>query len=206
VYVVVVRRGGTGWRSGVPLVEQPLWHEHALYMDGLATAALVRVGGPLGPGPAALLVCDAASEEAVLERLADDPWTQADILPPRAAYRWEIVLGEAVPGRIRRRHSHYVAVQSEQGPSWRGGTAMREQRLWSEHAAFMNALDAEGFVLTGGPLEGHDGVHRALLVVDADSLKDVYARLAPDPWLEHGMLRLLGVDVWNVRIGEPANP
>lgn len=29
---------------------------------------------------------------------------------------------------------------------------MREQALWAEHAKFMDALTAEGFVVLGGPL------------------------------------------------------
>jgi hypothetical protein len=40
----------------------------------------------------------------------------------------------------------------------------------SEHAAFMNALTEEGFVLFGGPLAGtEDGRVRALLIANADS-------------------------------------
>ena len=43
---------------------------------------------------------------------------------------------------------------------------MREQHKWKEHAAFMNALAEEGFVVLGGPLG--DGA-QILLIVHADS-------------------------------------
>jgi uncharacterized protein len=54
---------------------------------------------------------------------------------------------------------------------------MREQDGWDEHARFMDALVAEGFILLGGPLEGdHDVLH----VVEASSHEAVHARLAED--------------------------
>jgi len=45
---------------------------------------------------------------------------------------------------------------------------MREQEKWAEHAAFMDALADDGFVILGGPLG--DGTE-VLLIVDADPRK-----------------------------------
>ena len=64
---------------------------------------------------------------------------------------------------------------------------MREQDAWDEHAAFMDGLVEDGFVLLGGPL----GADRALLIVDAASEEAVRERLARDPWIP---MRLLGVE------------
>jgi uncharacterized protein YciI len=79
---------------------------------------------------------------------------------------------------------------------------MREQKLWTEHAAFMNALAAEGFVVLGGPLG--DGAE-VLLIVDASSEDDVRARLAADPWSPAGLLQIARVEPWTVLLQhEPA--
>ena len=57
---------------------------------------------------------------------------------------------------------------------------MADQDEWAEHAAFMNALAEEGFVVLGGPLGDEQ---RILLVVDADSKEEIKRRLADDPAL-----------------------
>ena len=46
----------------------------------------------------------------------------------------------------------YFAVRRVRGPAWNASLPMRAQTQWAEHAAFMNALAAEGFVVLGGPL------------------------------------------------------
>jgi uncharacterized protein YciI len=62
---------------------------------------------------------------------------------------------------------------------------MRSQALWAEHAAFMNSLEGEGFVVLGGPVgSGNDALH----IVAAESEEAVAARLAADPWTEAQLL------------------
>jgi|HubBroStandDraft_1064217.scaffolds.fasta_scaffold05945_2 uncharacterized protein YciI len=93
----------------------------------------------------------------------------------------------------------YFVVTSEQGPAWVGSRSMGEQELWDEHAAFINAaLDAE-FVVLGGPL-GDGRPYRALLIVNSASASAVRARLAEDPWLRAGVLRILSVDAWKLLV------
>src|SRR5262249_13792229 len=53
----------------------------------------------------------------------------------------------------------------EPGPSWAPGVHTREQRLWDEHAAFMDDLYARGHVVLAGPYA--DGSGRALVILDA---------------------------------------
>jgi uncharacterized protein YciI len=57
---------------------------------------------------------------------------------------------------------------------------MREQERWKDHAAFMDALAEEGFVVLGGPLG--EGERRFLLIFNAETGKAVETRLAADPW------------------------
>jgi uncharacterized protein len=82
------------------------------------------------------------------------------------------------------------------GPSWDHAKGRREQEEWPEHAAFMDGLVEDGFVVLGGPVgegEGED----TLQVVEAESVEDVRARLAEDPWGED-MLVTKSVEPWQV--------
>jgi hypothetical protein len=72
---------------------------------------------------------------------------------------------------------------------------MREQDGWDEHAAFMNALVDDGFVVLGGPLGGGE---RILLIVDAPSEDGLRRRLAADPWTPTSLLVIDSIDEWNV--------
>lgn len=95
----------------------------------------------------------------------------------------------------------YYAVIREHGEAWNAARGLREQRDWDEHAAFMDGLFEEGFVVLAGPL-GNDA---ALLICAAADADEVRARLAPDPWGEE-MLRLGRVEPWEVLLGAPATP
>ena len=72
---------------------------------------------------------------------------------------------------------------------------MREQALWAEHARFMNALVAEGFVVLGGPLGDGEEV---LLLIDAESDEALRARLAADPWSGADLLAAARVEPWTI--------
>jgi uncharacterized protein YciI len=88
------------------------------------------------------------------------------------------------------------------GPAWDPGRGLREQDAWDEHAAYMDGLVEDGFVLLGGPL----GDDRALLIVDAGSEEEVRERLAQDPWTPMRMLDVEGVEPWEVLLGELPTP
>jgi uncharacterized protein YciI len=89
----------------------------------------------------------------------------------------------------------YLTVRRVRGPAWNAALPMRSQALWAEHAVFMNALAAEGFVVLGGPLgEGQE----VLLVIDAASEDAARERLAADPWSTAGLLAIARVEPWTV--------
>jgi uncharacterized protein YciI len=91
----------------------------------------------------------------------------------------------------------YYLVERGKGPLWDHSGGRREQDGWAEHAAFMDALVAEGFIVLGGPIgEGDDG-DNTLLVVDADDEAVVRARLAEDPWPEE-ILTIESIRPWTV--------
>jgi uncharacterized protein YciI len=73
---------------------------------------------------------------------------------------------------------------------------MEEQSAWPAHAAFMDGLVDEGFVVLGGPLADE---HRVVHVVEAESEDTVRAMLARDPWSETH-LRVDTIDPWTIRL------
>jgi len=78
---------------------------------------------------------------------------------------------------------------------------MRQQEKWDEHAAFMNKLADEGFIILGGPLG--DG-SRALLVINAESESTIETRLAADPWRSMGLLQISKIEPWEILLGNTA--
>ena len=94
----------------------------------------------------------------------------------------------------------FVAI-NEQGPHWNPAQSMREQEGWNEHATFMNALVAERMVVLGGPLPKGDQ-HRALLVLRAPDEETLRTRLADDPWMRSGVLRIAELVPWELLLGE----
>jgi uncharacterized protein YciI len=90
----------------------------------------------------------------------------------------------------------FFLVERAKGPAWDHSRLRREQVGWAEHAAFMDALSEQGFVVLGGPIGEGDG-DNALLVVDGADEAAVRARLAEDPWGED-MLRTESIRPWTV--------
>ncbi len=79
------------------------------------------------------------------------------------------------------------------GPEYDRSRPRREQRGWDEHAAFMDGLLAEGFVVLGGPIG--DG-EKGMLVVEAADEEEVRRRLGPDPWAPTGVLVIGSTQPW----------
>ncbi|MGA3361896.1 MAG: YciI family protein [Solirubrobacteraceae bacterium] len=92
----------------------------------------------------------------------------------------------------------YLAVTRSRGAAWDPSLDLDEQASFAEHAAYMNALVAEGFVVLGGPL---DDEASTLLIVDAPDEQAVRARLAGDPWTAMGLLELSAVAEWEILLG-----
>jgi uncharacterized protein YciI len=95
----------------------------------------------------------------------------------------------------------YFAVIREAGRAWNDG-GITDQPTISDHAAFMDALATEGFVLFAGPLAATEqGRLRALVIVNADSETEIQRRLADDPWTISERLKITSVEPWNVLVG-----
>lgn len=79
------------------------------------------------------------------------------------------------------------------GPAWIAGKTSREQPCWTEHAAFMDKLFADGIVVLGGPY----GDYSALLVVIEAANEDAARKLfEQDPFVINEIARLDAVHEW----------
>lgn len=87
------------------------------------------------------------------------------------------------------------AVRLERGGPWDWSRGLRDQDGFDEHARFMDALVADGFIVLGGPLEDeHDILH----AIEAPSEEAVLQRLAEDNWAQNGMLTVKSVEAWTI--------
>jgi uncharacterized protein YciI len=85
------------------------------------------------------------------------------------------------------------AVRLVHGPGWDASRPIRSQDAWDEHAAFMDGLVDEGFIILGGPVgDGEQTLH----VVEAADDNQIRARLAHDPWARAGLLQIGTIEPW----------
>lgn len=95
-------------------------------------------------------------------------------------------------------NTRIFAVIRARGGAWQPALSLEQQADWRGHAVFMNALQREGFVLLGGPLEGTSDV---LLIIRASTAEEIVARLEVDPWTGMDLLRVTRVTPWTIRLG-----
>jgi hypothetical protein len=90
-YFLVEQAKGPAWDDSVGRREQAGWDRHAAFVDALAEAGFVVLGGPIGEGDGenALLVVDADDEATIRARLAEDPWA-GDLLTIESIRPWSV--------------------------------------------------------------------------------------------------------------------
>jgi catechol 2,3-dioxygenase-like lactoylglutathione lyase family enzyme/uncharacterized protein YciI len=85
------------------------------------------------------------------------------------------------------------AVRLVHGPGWDDSRPIRGQDAWDAHAAFMDGLVDDGFIIVGGPVgDGAETLH----VAQARDESEVRRRLAEDPWASSGLLRVGTIEPW----------
>ena len=90
----------------------------------------------------------------------------------------------------------FLVTLHRSGPKWDASKPLEEQSGWPEHAAFMDGLVDEGFIVLGGPLADE---HRVMHAVEAESEDDVRATFGRDPWSETH-LRIDAIEPWTIRL------
>jgi uncharacterized protein YciI len=88
-----------------------------------------------------------------------------------------------------------IVVRMGPGSNWDPAAGSRGQRLWDEHAAFMDDLFARGLIELAGPLADGSG---ALVVLRSESVDEVRAWFEADPWTVHDVLPARDVQEWTI--------
>jgi len=88
-----------------------------------------------------------------------------------------------------------IVVRMGSGAGWDPTAGPRGQRLWDEHAAFIDDLFDRGLIELAGPLADGSG---ALVVVRSDSVDEVRGWFAADPWAVHDIRPVLDVREWTI--------
>jgi uncharacterized protein YciI len=94
----------------------------------------------------------------------------------------------------------FVVIRTR-GSVWDDSKPLEGQTDWPAHAAFMDSMAAERFILLGGPLEGSRDV---LLIFNAQDRSEIENRLAADPWTQNGLLITKECRPWRIRLGSLA--
>jgi uncharacterized protein YciI len=95
----------------------------------------------------------------------------------------------------------YFVMICERSDAWDWSRPMRQQDAWEEHAAFMDALADEAFIVAGGPLGGEDDAPRVMHVVAAPDVAAIELRMAEDPWKPMGLIRTVSIEPWTILLG-----
>ena len=90
----------------------------------------------------------------------------------------------------------FLAVLRRSGPEYDHSKPLEEQSGWQEHAAFMDALVDDGFIVLGGVL---DDEVRTAHAVDAGSEDAIRERFARDPWSGTHLV-VDSIDQWTIRL------
>jgi uncharacterized protein YciI len=90
----------------------------------------------------------------------------------------------------------FLVVLRRSGPQWDPSRPIEEQSDWPAHAAFMDALVEQGFIVLGGPLVDE---LRVVHAVEAESEEAIRVTLGRDPWSETH-LRIDSIDPWTIRL------
>jgi uncharacterized protein YciI len=90
----------------------------------------------------------------------------------------------------------FLVLLRRSGSEWDRSKPMEEQSGWDEHAAFMDRLVDDGFLVLGGPLADEIRVAHA---VEAESEEAVRATLARDPW-SGTHLAVDSIEPWTIRL------
>jgi uncharacterized protein YciI len=90
----------------------------------------------------------------------------------------------------------YLVILRRSGPDYDLSKPLEEQPGWAEHAAYMDRLVDDGFIVLGGPLS--DEV-RTAHAVRAESEDEIRATLARDPW-SGSHLEIDSIDPWTIRL------
>ena len=90
----------------------------------------------------------------------------------------------------------FLVLLRRSGPDYDHSKPLEEQSGWLEHAAFMDGLVDDGFIVLGGVLGDE---LRTAHAVEAASEDEIRERLARDPWSGTHLV-VDSIDPWTIRL------
>jgi hypothetical protein len=90
----------------------------------------------------------------------------------------------------------FLVVLLRSGAEWDASRPLEEQSGWEAHAAFMDGLVDDGFLVLGGPLSDEHRVAHAVEAESEDAVRDTFAR---DPWSGTHLV-VDTIDPWTIRL------
>ena len=96
-------------------------------------------------------------------------------------------------------------IRVERGGPWDWSREMRQQDGWDRHAAYMDRIFEEDWLLLVGPLAD---TRYTLWVVEAESEDEIRKKMKEDPWAANGMLTPVSIERWDIvmdRLPKPNN-
>ena len=90
----------------------------------------------------------------------------------------------------------FLVVLLRSGPEYDHSLPLEEQPGWIAHAAFMDGLVDDGFIVLGGPLADEQ---RVIHAVEAESEDAVRETLGRDPW-SGSHLVVDAIEPWTIRL------
>src|SRR5882724_10203236 len=89
---LVFRNPGPSWVPGLPTRQQPLWDEHAAFIDRVFEQGRIIMAGPYADCSRALIIVRAGSKAEASELFCDDPWVHRGILVESEVIEWTVFL------------------------------------------------------------------------------------------------------------------
>jgi uncharacterized protein YciI len=90
----------------------------------------------------------------------------------------------------------FLVVLRRTAPGYDLSRPLEEQSGWREHAAFMDRLVDDGFIVLGGPLSDEVRTAHAVQAASEDEVRATFAR---DPWSESHLV-IDSIDPWTIRL------
>ena len=90
----------------------------------------------------------------------------------------------------------FLVVLRRSGPEYDHSKPLEEQSGWEEHAAFMDGLVDDGFIVLGGVLGDEVRTAHAVEAGSEDAIRERFAR---DPWSGTHLV-VDSIDQWTIRL------
>ena len=90
----------------------------------------------------------------------------------------------------------FLVTVHRSGPKWDPSRPLEEQSGWQAHAAFMDGLVEDGFIVLGGVLGDEVRTAHAVEAVSEEAVRETLDR---DPW-SGSHLVVDSIDPWTIRL------